>query len=173
MSGFLASMLSIFADKTETIVLPLQRIADIADLPGLHAQGFKRVWSEEEFASLISQDTVFGFVVQKAGKRSKPDGFVLARHAAGEAEILTIVVAQSKRGAGLGRLLMEAVLRELHKERADVLLLEVDETNHPAIALYKRLGFETVGSRPGYYRDSVGKTTGALVMRRDLNGRES
>ncbi|GHC74617.1 GNAT family N-acetyltransferase [Limoniibacter endophyticus] len=168
MAGILAWILSLFSRRSEYIVMPLEQIADIADLPFLHAQGFSRVWSEEEFASLIAQDNVFGFTVRESGRSKRPHGFVLARHAAGEGEILTIVVSKAKRGEGLGRMLMEAVLRELHKERAEVLLLEVDETNASAIGLYKRLGFTTVGTRPGYYRDGEGKATGAFVMQRDL-----
>ena len=63
---------------------------------------------------------------------------------------------------------MDAVLRRLHAERAEALFLEVDETNLPAIALYRRLGFGEVGRRANYYRSSGHGPTGALVMRRDL-----
>jgi ribosomal-protein-alanine N-acetyltransferase len=62
---------------------------------------------------------------------------------------------------------MDAVLRELHSQRAEALFLEVDEANAPAIALYRRLGFFEVGKRPRYYETGEGRS-GALVMRRDL-----
>jgi ribosomal-protein-alanine N-acetyltransferase len=52
--------------------------------------------------------------------------------------------------------------------RAEALFLEVDETNRPAIALYKRFGFRQVGRRPNYYSSADGSSAGALVMRRDL-----
>ena len=61
-----------------------------------------------------------------------PVGFVLARLAAGEGEILTVAVARSHRRQGLGWRLMDAVLRELHAQRAEALFLEVDETNAAA-----------------------------------------
>ena len=138
-------------------------------LARLHGEDFSRPWSDGEFEQLLSQETVFGFGGLEVGKGSAgPIGFVLARLAAGEAEILTIAVARSHRREGLGWLLMDAVLRELLAARAEALFLEVDETNEAAIALYRRLGFREVGKRPRYYRNADGASSGALVMRRDL-----
>lgn len=135
----------------------------------LHRQDFVRPWSDDEFTSLLAQDTVFGFTVLETGRASAgPVGFVLARLAAGEGEILTVVVARAHRRQGLGWQLMDAVLRELHAERAEALFLEVDETNIAALHLYKRLGFQEVGKRPAYYQTAESGRSGALVMRRDL-----
>ncbi|MEZ5810447.1 MAG: GNAT family N-acetyltransferase [Rhizobiaceae bacterium] len=138
---------------------------DAVTVARLHGDGFGRPWDESEFAALLEQKTVFGFAARQEGRGSaRPDGFVLARLAAGEAEILTIAVARPKRGRGLGRALMEAVLRHLHAERAEALFLEVGENNQPAIALYRRLGFREVARRAAYY----GGEGTAIVMRRDL-----
>ncbi|GHD15556.1 ribosomal protein S18-alanine N-acetyltransferase [Tianweitania populi] len=135
----------------------------------LHEEDFGRPWSAEEFESLLTQDTVFGFAVREVGNpRLGLVGFVLARLAAGEGEILTIAVARTRRRLGLGRTLMDAVLRRLHSDRAEELFLEVDETNAAAIALYKRLGFNEVARRPGYYEHEGRKRSDAIVMRREL-----
>lgn len=142
---------------------------DAAVLEHLHREDFSRPWSAAEFEGLIAQPTVFGFLVARDGKpRSAAVGFVLARLAAGEAEILTVAVSRPCRRLGLGRRLMDAVLRELHAQRAEALFLEVDETNAPAIGLYRALGFREVARREGYYAHAGGARTGALVMRRDL-----
>jgi ribosomal-protein-alanine N-acetyltransferase len=134
----------------------------------LHREDFARPWTGDEFADLLSQETVFGYGAREVGRgRAAPVGFVLARLAAGEGEILTIAVARSHRRQGIGWRLMDAVLRELHAQRAESLFLEVDETNAAAIALYRRMGFREVGQRPAYYETSGG-AKGALVMRRDL-----
>jgi ribosomal-protein-alanine N-acetyltransferase len=138
-------------------------------LSTLHKEDFIRPWTDGEFSDLLSQDTVFGFAAFETGKaKDGPAGFVLARLAAGEAEILTIAVARSHRRQGLGRELMDAVLRRLHAARAEALFLEVDETNMPAIALYRRLGFQEVGKRPAYYQTAGQQKASALVMRCDL-----
>lgn len=143
--------------------------ADCEALATLHAEAFARGWSEDEFATLLGQDTVFGFAAVAEGQaNAAPVGFVLAREAADEAEILTVTVSRRLRRRGLGRALMDAVLRRLHTERATALFLEVDETNLAAIALYRRLGFREVGRRPDYYQNRAKGRTNALTMRRDL-----
>lgn len=157
--------------RKEFVVEPLTDL-DGGALSLLHREDFSRPWSAEEFSSLLEQDTVFGFGVREIGQGAKaPVGFVLARLAAGEGEILTIAVARSHRRLGLGWRLMDAVLRELHGERAEALFLEVDETNAPAIALYRRFGFQEVGRRANYYHSSEHGPSGALVMRRELRQR--
>lgn len=149
-------------------VVPLSQ-RDAPAMARVHEEDFSRPWSEDEFASLLSQDTVFGYAAYETGRtRNGPIGFVLARHAASEGEILTVAVARAHRRRGLGWKLMDAVLRELHGRRAEALFLEVDETNAPALQLYRRLGFAKVGMRPRYYAHADKPRTGALVMRRDL-----
>lgn len=152
----------------EFVVEPLAAGAG-AMLARLHREDFIRPWTDGEFEQLLAQEAVFGFAGLEIGKGSAgPVGFVLARLAAGEAEILTVAVARSHRREGLGWLLMDAVLRELHAARAEALFLEVDEANAGAIALYRRLGFREVGKRPRYYQAAEDTKSAALVMRRDL-----
>ena len=43
----------------------------------------------------------------------------------------------------------------------------VGDRDAPALALYKRLGFVSVGERAGYYRRNGGRET-AIVMRKAL-----
>lgn len=154
--------------RPDHVVEPLGE-DDLLYLPAIHAEDFPRPWSEHEFETLLEQDPVFGFAVWQVGNRGAgPSGFVLARLVAGEAEILTIAVRRAQRRRGFGRDLMEAVLRELHAHRAEMLFLEVDATNAPAIALYRRLGFREVARRPAYYEQPGAARTDALVMRRDF-----
>lgn len=144
-------------------------LADADVIARLHAERFPRPWSAAEFASLLDQAPVFGFTIRPAGGGARePAGFVLARLAAGEGEILSVAVSRRWEGQGLGWLLMDAVLRTLHRERAEALFLEVDETNAAALRLYRRLGFFEVGRRPRYYDEGRAQPTAALVMRRDL-----
>ncbi len=152
--------------RREVSVEPL-RAQDSHAIQRVHAVAFLHGWSSDDFRSLIAQDTVFGFVARTEGKPNDACGFVLARLVAGEAEILTIAVARDVQRQGVGRALMDAVLRHLYQERAETLFLEVDEANVAAQALYRRLGFQKVGDRPAYYETPNGRSA-ALILRRDL-----
>ena len=46
---------------------------------------------------------------------------------------------------------------------------DIEETNQPAVRLYQRAGFATVGRREQYYRSASGAKLNALVMQRDLS----
>ena len=132
-----------------------------------HQGGFARLWEPGECAALLADRAVVaeGVFVGSAGE---PCGFVMSRLAADEAEILSIVVAGGKRRSGLGQSLLCAHMAQLAARGAAQLFLEVEEGNAPAIGLYQRLGFETVGRREGYYPKPDGSRAAALVMRRDL-----
>jgi ribosomal-protein-alanine N-acetyltransferase len=152
----------------DVAIAPL-KTSDSRAMADLHREDFARPWSDGEFARLLDQDAVFGCAAREIGNARSPIlGFVVARLAAGEAEILSIAVARACRRRGLGRKLMEAVLRELHIQRAEALFLEVDETNFPAVALYRGLGFREVGRRPSYYQTPGKPKSDALVMRCNL-----
>jgi [ribosomal protein S18]-alanine N-acetyltransferase len=149
------------------VLVPLMQVHSAA-AAALHVEGFHRPWSDGEFRSLLSQENVFGFVALVEGRpKAPPAGFILARLAAGEAEILTVAVAKSFRRHGIGQRLVDETLRRLHAERAYSLFLEVDGSNIAAVRLYKRCGFKKVGERPAYYEGPEGKSA-ALVMRLDL-----
>ena len=158
-----------FWQTSREYVLQELQADDAGALATLHREDFARPWSEDEFAALIGDATVIGYAARQAGRGHEPPvGFVLARRAAGEGEILTVAVSRGHRRHGIGWQLMDAVLRQLHAERAEALFLEVDEANAAALALYRRLGFATVGRRDNYYRNASGAPFAALVMRRDL-----
>ncbi len=78
-----------------------------------------------------------------------------------EAWVQNIAVRRDRQGQGLGRVLMNTLLR---LATGVPVLLEVAVDNAPAQHLYASLGFETVGLRKGYYQPS---NTDALVMRRE------
>jgi ribosomal-protein-alanine N-acetyltransferase len=119
---------------------------DVAALAALHRMCFPDPWSAAALTQLLGGPGVFAFHAQ--------DGFVLARAASGEAEILTLAVATVARGQGLGRALLQAAARHAALLGAQSVFLEVGTDNPAALTLYAGLGFARVGQRKAYYASS-------------------
>lgn len=85
------------------------------------------------------------------------------------AQVMTIGVAVAAQRRGLGALLLTALVDRAWELGAQAVLLEVRVDNAPAIALYERFGFETIGRRRRYYQP---EDVDAFTMRlgRDLAG---
>jgi ribosomal-protein-alanine N-acetyltransferase len=129
----------------------------------LHATAFSHPWTAKALHQLLDA----GAEALLAQRKDQPCGFILVRHAAGEAEILTLAVAPEHRGLGIGRSLIEAAREQLQVSRVKELWLEVAEDNSAARRLYDRAGFEPVGRRRGYYETPEGRID-ALVLRLKL-----
>jgi ribosomal-protein-alanine N-acetyltransferase len=133
----------------------------------LHATSFSHGWDQPEVARMLSDPSILSDGVF-SGTSRLPSGFVMSRLAADEAEILTICIDPDQRGRGLGHLLLERHLANLVRRSVATLFLEVEDSNAPALALYRAFGFNKVGERPGYYPKPDGSRALALILRRDL-----
>lgn len=127
-------------------------------LAALHASCFTRPrpWSTGEFAALLSAPGVVLLV--------RPQGFLLGRIAAGEAELLTLAVAPPARRTGEARTLVRRFLADCTAQGAAAAFLEVAADNAAAIGLYRATGWQEAGQRRNYYAPGLA----ALVMRHDL-----
>ncbi|WP_243634655.1 GNAT family N-acetyltransferase [Roseicella frigidaeris] len=135
--------------------------ADAAALAALHAEAFPpaETWGPDAIALMLGMPGAFGLWVPGAG-------FVLARAAGGEAEILTLAVRPPARRRGLGGALLAGALAGAVARGAAAMFLEVAAGNAAARALYAGQGFVEVGRRRRYYPDG----SDALVLRRVLTG---
>lgn len=77
-------------------------------------------------------------------------GFLVWRTVAeGESEVLNLATAPAFRRRGAARRLFES----LRKHLKGAVYLELRASNEAARELYKSLGFQQVGDRPGYYEN--------------------
>lgn len=81
----------------------------------------------------------------------------------------SFMVAPDHAGRGVGRRLGEELVRWARVEGfRGIQFNAVVETNHRAVALWRSLGFEVVGTVPGAFRHSSGEHVGLHVMYLDL-----
>lgn len=130
-------------------------------LADLHSLCFADPWDAQAIARL-SGGAGFALI---HGAASRPDGFVIARVAADEAEILTIATRPELRRRGIARALLHAASQEARRRGAANLFLEVDASNAAAIALYKGTGFALTGRRKAYYRTPGAPPADALILK--------
>jgi ribosomal-protein-alanine N-acetyltransferase len=160
MIGFLRGLLS-----GSEPVLSQADASDAAAIASLHGVSFRRGWSEQEVETLLLDRHV---IAHRALAGRTLAAFIMSRQIEDEAEILSVAVADRRRGRGLGRTLLTLHLRRLAGFGARTVFLEVDENNASAIRLYNRAGFHEISRRPNYYAAPGGKPAAALVLRRDL-----
>jgi ribosomal-protein-alanine N-acetyltransferase len=85
------------------------------------------------------------------------------------ADIMTIATAPGHQGGGVGRQLLDELVRRAVAHGAEAVMLEVRADNAAARKLYDRNGFDVLTVRRRYYQPG---DVDALVMRR-LLGREN
>jgi [ribosomal protein S18]-alanine N-acetyltransferase len=135
------------------------RAEDLERITRLEDAAFEDSWPLDLLAYELTHPRAFLLVASRGDDAPLP-GYVLFHRVAGEAELLRLAVDPPERRRGIGRLLVERGLERLRRENVQVCFLEVRMDNEPAIELYKRMGFERVGRRRGYYRDG----TDALIL---------
>jgi ribosomal-protein-alanine N-acetyltransferase len=92
--------------------------------------------------------------VLRSPSTGEPLSFSLAWSVADELQLLDMASHPEHRRKGHARALLAELLRYAQREHKRLFLLEVRQSNEPAIRLYRSAGFETTGVRRGYYSDT-------------------
>lgn len=117
--------------------------------------------------TMLSSKNNFAFL-GSCDERGSPSGFIFCRVIGNESELLWLGVIPSLRRRGGAQVLMAAAIEEARVRGSEAMLLEVAESNEPALVLYKRFGFVTVGRRSRYYKAASGEKVDAKIMRLPL-----
>jgi len=139
---------------------------DAQAMAALHAASFDRPWKGWEIRRVLLTPGTFAVAVDGLDSLW---GFAVGRVIAGDGEILTLAVDETRRGRGVGGALTQAVAARALVLGADRLLLEVAVDNPAALALYRRQGFKPVGLRKNYYARPGAERADAQVLALALN----
>jgi [ribosomal protein S18]-alanine N-acetyltransferase len=87
------------------------------------------------------------------GKGLAGTAIVLFRPRSAVARLYSIAVAPHMSGKGVASLLLKAVERVARRRGCTTIRLEVHESNHAAIARYRKQGYQEFGRHRHYYDD--------------------
>ncbi|MDR3526677.1 MAG: ribosomal protein S18-alanine N-acetyltransferase [Rhizomicrobium sp.] len=137
--------------------------SDAVLLARLHAQCFSEPWSADSFAALLANPGCFALAAE--------DGFIVVQVVLDQSEVLSLGVTPAARRRGIASELLSAAIKQAAECGVITMFLEVDCSNFPAIALYKRLGFAEMGRRKAYYTTPDGQRSDALTLCTEIPAR--
>ena len=149
-------------EKEAEIIVRELKVEDSAAVAEMEQQIFSDSWGEKSVLETVQQKQSVCFAAEKAGHLL---GYLLAYHAADEAEIARIAVQKEARRQGAAGKLMQALEHYCEEHKMEKLLLDVRESNEAARSFYTKNGFVEDGIRQGFY---VNPSEDAVLMSRQL-----
>ncbi|MBO6273334.1 ribosomal protein S18-alanine N-acetyltransferase [bacterium] len=143
----------------EIYVNPMQS-SDVPDVAQIEAMAYgNHHWSRDSFYSEINNKVAKYYTARYSD--GKIVGYIGTWHIIDEAHITTIAVHPEFLRQHVGEALIVKMLEDCYNEFIKYITLEVRVSNIPAIKLYEKYGFKSLGTRKGYYQDN---NEDALIM---------
>lgn len=150
------------------IEIEKMKLKDLPRVIEIELTSFSTPWSHYALLSELRDNHFARYLVAKLKMQDKEEpeivGYAGMWIVMNEAHITNIAVALDYRGMGIGKLLMEKMMKLAKENGADKMTLEVRKSNYIARHLYERLGFKARGIRRGYYSDN---NEDAVIMWKD------
>lgn len=124
---------------------------DLREVMAIERASFKDPWAQVAFERELENQ--FSRQVVARDMEGRVVGYAIYWVAGPEYHILNIAVRADCRRRGVGRMLMNRIIADAKRDRAEFIALEVRPSNVAARTFYRKYGFVTVGIRPGYYND--------------------
>jgi len=135
---------------SDLVVIEPGRKKDLEALWAIEQASFSHPWTRAMFQEELAKSPATLYVL-KGGPEKAVLGYCCFWALSGELQLVNIAVRPDFRGQGLGRTLLNHLLREARIREAEKIFLEVRPSNQTAITLYERLGFKFLYRRPRYY----------------------
>ncbi|HNW26321.1 MAG TPA: ribosomal protein S18-alanine N-acetyltransferase [Candidatus Gastranaerophilaceae bacterium] len=140
-------------------ILPMQK-SDVEEVMKIEEQAYgEHHWSKDSFYGELSNELAHYYsAFDLAGNLL---GYAGTWRILDEAHITTIAVKPELRRKKIGEALLIRAIEDFYKNEIKYVTLEVRVSNIPAIKLYEKYGFKSLGERKGYYQNN---NEDALIM---------
>ncbi len=122
---------------------------DIDQILRIEQECFAAPWSRESFENELRKNKFALYLVLE--EEDKVIGYCGSWLIIDEIHITNIAILPEYRGRKLGEALLRKMMEIAKLEGANTMTLEVRVSNHVAISLYRKLGFQEGGIRKNYY----------------------
>jgi ribosomal-protein-alanine acetyltransferase len=123
-------------------------------------------WTRENYTSALDPAALPARIALVAdAPRDGVLGFLVTFMVPPQAELESVAVSKQAQRQGIGACLFAELLRILKERQITEVMLEVRESNHPAQAFYRSLGFDPTGRRTSYYSEPK---EDAILLRRSV-----
>ena len=107
-------------------------------------------WNQNQWVNELEKDYVNAIAIYLNNSMA---GVCVFLKMYDELEIRYLSVHPSYKRRGLGKKLINNIIKECKNERITRIILEVSSKNMQALSFYEYFGFETISIRKKYYRD--------------------
>ena len=147
-------------EKVLQIYISKMSQEDIEQVVAIEAEAYgQHHWSKSSFYDEM-QNNLAKYYVAKTST-GELVGYAGTWHIIDEGHITTIAVKKEHLRKHIGEAIIVKILEDCFVAGIKYLTLEVRVSNNPAIALYTKYGFNSLGTRKGYYQDN---NEDALIM---------
>ena len=122
---------------------------------------FDDFWNENILKSELGNENSY-YIVAK--ENDDIVGFGGLWKSIDDIHLTNIVTKKNLRNKGIGNAILNQLINQAKSFGYNIITLEVNENNLPAISLYKKFGFKEIGIRKRYYNN----THNAIIMNLDL-----
>ena len=130
------------------INIRLMQAGDIVQVGKIEQECFSRPWSEQALADTLQQPEALFLV---ACREKQVVGYCGMYMMYEEGEITNVAVTSSARRMHVGEQLLQQLFVYAKSRKISHIILEVRCSNCPAIHLYEKTGFHTIGTRKNFY----------------------
>lgn len=146
-------------DILEIKILPMEK-SQVDEVAIIEEQAYgDHHWSKSSFYGELANELAHYYTALDSENNLL--GYAGTWRVLDEAHITTIAVRPELKRKKIGEALLNRILQDCYKNEVKYITLEVRVSNTPAISLYEKYGFKSLGTRKGYYQNN---NEDALIM---------
>ncbi|ODN43258.1 ribosomal-protein-alanine N-acetyltransferase [Piscirickettsia litoralis] len=159
-------------EKRDNLKLRKVCANDIAAVFSMEQRAYEDGWSSDIMHTLLETQHYYGQILERVTDSDRVVcGYCFFSVIFDECHLLNLCIDPDQQGQGLGRYLLDIIVSKAASQGAKQVFLEVRESNLAAIGLYFSSGFTELGRRKGYYPTKTQGREDALVLVKNLEGK--